>query len=196
MPVLYILAGPNGVGKTTYYDTAIEQGFIDTKLPFLNVDIITRFELGGYSEENYAIADAIFRKRIGEYINDAKDFMIESNLARDADYDWVQNMIKKGYDVILYFLCTNDIEVNINRVLKRVKEGGHDVPANIIENRYNLALLYLRSKMHLFKKCFLIDNTAEVPITMAIVTAGVIETKSPDCYKWVNNVLYILDRKK
>ncbi len=53
MPILYILAGPNGAGKTTFYFTAVEQGFIDKNLPFINTDLITKDELGGYIEGNF-----------------------------------------------------------------------------------------------------------------------------------------------
>lgn len=51
MPALYILAGANGTGKTTYYLTASQQNFISSGLPFLNVDLIAKDELGGYSAE-------------------------------------------------------------------------------------------------------------------------------------------------
>ena len=65
MPSLYILAGANGSGKTTWYTTDIEEDFISTELVFINVDIIVRKELlGGYSEENYAKAADIARERI------------------------------------------------------------------------------------------------------------------------------------
>lgn len=39
MPTLCILAGPNGTGKTTYYQTAIQKNFISPGLPFLNIDL-------------------------------------------------------------------------------------------------------------------------------------------------------------
>ncbi len=65
MPSLYILAGANGTGKTTWYSTAIEENFISSDLTFINVDIIVRKELtGGYSEENYSKAASIARERI------------------------------------------------------------------------------------------------------------------------------------
>ncbi|MCW3106067.1 MAG: hypothetical protein JWQ09_573 [Segetibacter sp.] len=136
MPILYILAGPNGAGKTTWYTTAIEQEFIHSSLPFINVDLITLHDLGGYSEENFAKADAIARERIGNYIHKGESFMIESNLSKASEYEWIQLMIKKGYETVLYFLGTDDLEININRVKKRVKEGGHDIPESIIEHRY------------------------------------------------------------
>jgi predicted ABC-type ATPase len=46
MPTLFILAGPNGAGKTTFYFNAIDNGYIWKGLPFINVDLIARNELG------------------------------------------------------------------------------------------------------------------------------------------------------
>ena len=67
MPILYILAGPNGTGKTTFYSIAVESHFIDENLPFINVDIITQ-TLGGYTEENYIRASEIYRQTVKGYI--------------------------------------------------------------------------------------------------------------------------------
>jgi predicted ABC-type ATPase len=87
MPSLYVLAGANGSGKTTWYYTAISQNFITPTLPFINVDLIVRNELvGGYTEENFASAAIIARERINDCLTKNIDFMIESNLATQADY--------------------------------------------------------------------------------------------------------------
>jgi predicted ABC-type ATPase len=111
MPTLYILAGPNGAGKTTFYFTAINQGFIDKDLPFINTDLITRNELGGYTNENFAKAEEFVRERIAAHISNEENFMIESNLARQSDYDWIKSIKNKGYEVVLYFLCTSSIDI-------------------------------------------------------------------------------------
>jgi predicted ABC-type ATPase len=118
MPAIYILAGPNGTGKTTYYTTAIEEGFIDATLPFINVDLICRDQLGGYSEENTVKAEQIVRERIKSHIERSESFMIESNLAQQADYDWIQRMNAAGYETHLFFLCTSLVDINIQRVEK------------------------------------------------------------------------------
>jgi predicted ABC-type ATPase len=103
MPTLYILAGPNGAGKTTFYFTAVEEGFIDKNLPFINTDLITRNELGDYTEENFARAEAIVRNRIAEYISKQENFLVESNLARQSDYDWLKSIKAKGYSISFIF---------------------------------------------------------------------------------------------
>jgi predicted ABC-type ATPase len=66
MPNLYILGGANGVGKTTRYQTGIEQKYISPDLPFVNVDSIVLKELGGYTPENIALGEQIARDRISK----------------------------------------------------------------------------------------------------------------------------------
>jgi predicted ABC-type ATPase len=39
MATLYVLGGANGVGKTTWYQTGIEQQYITTDLPFIHLKI-------------------------------------------------------------------------------------------------------------------------------------------------------------
>lgn len=193
MPNLFVLAGPNGTGKTTYYFTAVERKLIPESLPFINVDLITR-DLGEYTAGNFARAELIARERISEKLENNLDFMIESNLAVQANYDWLENLIKKGYEIILYFLCTQLIDINIERVEARVIEGGHYVPPNIIEHRYKVGLSYLRGKIHIFKEVYLIDTTYQTTQLMAIIKNGLIEFKEPNSPKWVNDVLFITEK--
>ena len=196
MPTLYILGGPNGAGKTTFYFTAAEQGFIDKDLPFINTDLITRNELGGYSEENFAKAELIVRERIALRISKQENFLIESNLARQSDYDWIKLVKAKGYDIILYFLCTTSIDINIGRVKKRVKEGGHDVPENIVTDRYKMSLLYLRKEIFDFEEVYLIENSAETAEQVAIIKNGKLINKKDNLPDWVGYVLYFIEKLK
>ena len=161
---------------------------------FVNVDIIARNELGGYTEENFVKAAEIARERIAGHLEIKQDFMIESNLAKTADYNWIDNMKKAGYEIILYFLCTRDILVNIERVERRVKEGGHFIPAHIVTDRYNLSLIYLKSRLNLFKEVCLIDNTEQVVEEMAILNNGEILMEIEGSPDWVVNLLFIVKK--
>ena len=196
MPTLYILAGPNGAGKTTYYETAAAEGFINFNLPFINVDLITRSLPGMYTPENFAQADVLAREKIAFHINSMSDFMIESNLATQKDYDWINSMIKKGYEVVLFFLCTSFLEINFNRVKKRVAEGGHDVAEPIVEHRYKMGLTYLKGSLQIFSKAYLIDNSEETALVKAELNKGALVNKDAHAPKWVNDVLYIVERMR
>ena len=120
--------------------------------------------------------------------------MIESNLSKSTEYDWLQAMIRKGYETVLFFLGTDDLDININRVKKRVKEGGHDVAESIIEHRYRMGLSYLKSKILIFKEAYIIDNSQETSKVMAVLNSGKIIQKEAGCPGWVEDVLFLAQR--
>lgn len=193
MPILYILGGPNGAGKTTYYFAALKAKFINQDLPFVNIDLIAK-EAGGYTAENFARADMIYREKVGALLKSRSDFMIESNLAKSSDYDWISNITNHGYEVVLYFLCTDDINVNINRVLRRVKEGGHDIPPEIVIHRYKISLTYLKTKLRIFKEIYFIDNSANEAIELGFMKNDELPELFSDSPKWFSEILSIEKR--
>jgi len=78
-----------------YIKNAYYQGNV-----YLNIDLIVLQELGGYSAENLAKAEQIARENMKVLLRERKDFMIESNLSKSSDYDWISLMRKNGYDTI------------------------------------------------------------------------------------------------
>ena len=190
MPVLYILAGPNGTGKTTFYSIAAASGFIDKNLPFINVDILTQ-NLGGYTEENYIRASEIYRETVKGFMESNADFMIESNLAESRSYEWISLLKRKNYQIILYYLSTDDVLINIGRVQRRVKEGGHDIAEGIIRSRYSQSHSYLKTKLSEFKEVYLIDNSNDASQVQVKLVDGVIVEKAVDLQNWVRNIISI-----
>lgn len=194
MPTLYILGGANGAGKTTYHNYSAETGYISSTLSFINVDIIAKEEFGSYSYENSLKAIEIARMRMSNHIEKKEDFMIESNLAKSEEYVWIEAMMKKGYDVKLHFLSTGDVNVNKDRVKKRISEGGHSVPENIIEHRYQMGMTYLKSKILLFTEAHLIDNYTEKAERVAFLQKGRIIEMKANCPQWAKDILFIAQR--
>ncbi len=193
MPTLYVLGGANGVGKTTWYTIGIEDGYINPSLPFINIDNIQK-ELGGYTPENTLIAEGIARDRMKELISQKVDFLIESNLAKSSDYEWVNRMRGHGYQTSLFFLSTENVEINKERVIQRVSEGGHPVPEPIIEQRYRMGLSYLKKEILSFDSVRLIDTTGSPPKVMAMLRQGKIISREQGAALWVNEVLFLAER--
>jgi predicted ABC-type ATPase len=194
MPVLHVLGGANGAGKTTWYQLGLEQQNISADLPFINLDLIVSQELGEYTPENLAKAEGIARDRMRRLLEDKGDFMIESNLSKSSDYDWIDRMRRNGYDTVLFFLGTKNVEINKIRVRGRVLEGGHDVADPVIEQRYRMGLSYLKSKVLEFTAATLIDVSESEPQKMAELNLGRISFKHPDCLPWVESCLELAER--
>ena len=193
MPILYILGGANGVGKSTWYSTGMKNGYVNPGLPFLNSDNIQK-ELGGFTPENVMLAEEMLKNLLKEVISRKENFMIESNLARMADYEWINRIRKEGYQTSLFFFGTDDVRVNKGRVLQRVKEGGHGVPEPIIEHRYRMGLSYLKREMLLLDDVILIDATGSYLMVEASVVARKIMAKKSMAPHWVDEVLFLVER--
>ncbi len=67
----------------------------------------------------------------------------------------------QGYKVYLYFVSTESPEINIARVASRKAQGGHDVPPELIRNRYYRSLEFLYEACQLAYQVFFFDNSAE-----------------------------------
>jgi predicted ABC-type ATPase len=191
MPTLYILGGANGVGKTTWYQTGIENNSINRELPFVNVDLIAMREPGGYTPENIEKAEQIIREQLKTLIQERKDFILESNLSKSSDYEWIKRMRENGYETSLIFLGTNNVEINKSRVQTRVNEGGHNIPEAIIEQRYQTGLSYLKSEILNFTEAKLVDVSTGPAIEMAHLQQGRIISKELEAPEWVNASLTI-----
>lgn len=66
-----------------------------------------------------------------------------------------------GFDVVLYVVSLDDPQRLLARVSKRVREGGHNVPAERILGRYPRTMANLKTAMRLADLAFVYD-AAEV----------------------------------
>lgn len=120
--------------------------------------------------------------------------MIESNLASQRSYDWISLIKRNGYDVVLFFLSTDDVAINIERVEQRVKEGGHDIPEEIIKGRYLQSHSYLKTKLLEFIEVYLIDNSKDISQIVVQIKDGIIIKKTTEQQGWIKDVISIFER--
>ena len=135
---LYIIAGCNGAGKTTASYTILPE--IWHCKEFVNADEIAR-GLSPLNPESVAMqAGRIMLERIDELLEQGQSFSIETTLATRSYVQLVRRAQALGYTVNLLFFWLNSPEVAIQRVAKRVSEGGHNIPIDVIRRRYQLGL--------------------------------------------------------
>jgi predicted ABC-type ATPase len=151
-------------------------------------------ELGSYTAENLLLGENIAKERMSGHIERMESFMIESNLSKKADYEWIERMQRHGYDTVLYFLGTDNVEINKDRVLNRVAQGGHDVAVPLIEQRHRMGLTYLKSEVLNFTEAYLYDSSDRVPEQMAVLKKGKIIEQANEPELWVKETLFIAER--
>lgn len=120
------------------------------------------------------------------------DFCFESVMSHPSKIDEIKEAKQKGYKTYLYFICIDDIEVNISRVENRVEKGGHSVSIEKISNRYYNTLNNLINMIEIVDKCYLFDNSSDEFKLISKITQGrlSIEVEPDELPNWfVNYVL-------
>ena len=140
-PNLYIIAGPNGAGKTTASYTLLPEML--NCINFVNADEIAR-GLSPFSPGTVDVQAArIMIQRTDELLEEGADFAIETTLATSSYVQLVRRAHDRGYKVHLLFFCLESPEQAVQRVAQRVKEGGHNVPEDVIRRRFRLGIANL-----------------------------------------------------
>jgi len=94
-----------------------------------------------------------------ENLKMGNNFSFETVLSHPDKLAFIKRACKAGYHVYLYFISTDDVRVNIDRVKTRVRNGGHGVPEDKIRARYIRSLSLLYDTVKLCYKSYLFDNS-------------------------------------
>jgi predicted ABC-type ATPase len=98
-----------------------------------------------------------------------------------------------GYRTYLYFIATEDPEINIARVKSRVHLGGHDVPVDKIVSRYARSLDLLLPAIRQSNRAYLFDNSRHggEQLWVAAITEGSdLETKCSPVPLWFRRAVW------
>lgn len=131
---LYIISGCNGAGKTTASVTILPEIFECKE--FVNADEIAK-GLSPFNPESVAIqAGKLMLERINYLLTQNDSFAIETTLSTKSYQNLVLQAHEKGFYVQLLYFWLPSPEFATARVVQRVKEGGHNIPKDVIYRRY------------------------------------------------------------
>lgn len=95
----------------------------------------------------------------GQLIHSKKGFSFETVMSHPSKVSFMQEAGSKGFKTYLYFICTRDVQININRVKNRVQKGGHPVDEDKIEQRFYRSLSLLADAFLAVDRAFVIDSS-------------------------------------
>jgi predicted ABC-type ATPase len=191
-PVLVVIAGPNGSGKTTFY----EEYIAPRGLPFVNADLIAKdMEAGGEGVTDYQAAKLAEARR-GDYVGKRLSFCFETVFSDrvGSKRRFFKEAQKSGYAVLLLFIGLDHVEVSRARVLQRVLAGGHGVPDRKIDERFPRTFDNLRKAIGFVDRVFLFDNSSfDHPYRpVAVCASGNVVQLFPPLPPWAQGALHRL----
>lgn len=141
-PCLVIVGGINGSGKSTFASAPGSEELLLGQSA-LNPDSFTQVALGEFSDLGQRAANLVgverAEKALWKALAKREDAAIETVLSTQKFLDAVDVARAVGYRTRLIFVALPNVELAISRVQARVKQGGHDVPADKIRDRWGRA---------------------------------------------------------
>lgn len=143
MQEIIIIAGPNGAGKTSFANEFLKE--YRKRLTFVNADEIARRLAGGVPASAAVNLQAAreMLKKLGDLSAARQGFAFETTLASLSYAQRIPKWQAAGYAVALIYLRLPNVEAAIDRVARRVAEGGHGIPEGIIRQRFAKSAEYL-----------------------------------------------------
>jgi len=181
-PNLYIIAGPNGAGKTTFARKFLPD-YVKC-LEFVNVDLIAN-GISPFDPEAAALrAGRIMLEQIHSLAKRGADFGFETTLSGKTYVKLLQETKKKGYLVHIFFLWITNVELALERIRLRVRNGGHGIPDATVRRRFSRSLPnFLRVYKPLADSWTIFDNSGDVPRMIAIEESERIKILDADLFK-------------
>lgn len=186
-PQLWLLAGGNGAGNTTFYRQFLEPRAV----LFANADEMARqIDPASPEQHSYRAAQMVEHLR-RQLLRERKSFCFETVFSHPSKIDFLAEAKAAGYEIILVIVHLESPALNQARVAQRVSEGGHAVPPDKVVSRIPRTLENLRKALPLCDQVHVLDNSsASSPFErVAVLKAQVPVFLAEPLPEWVGELL-------
>lgn len=160
MKNVYIIAGPNGSGKTTFANKFLPDYAKCSN--FVNADLIAQ-GLSPFAPRAAAIkAGRLVLKEIHNLADKNVDFAFETTLSGKSYVSFLKRLKKRSYSINIFFLWIPNAELALSRIKDRVASGGHDVAATDVRRRFRRGIYNFFKYYKPLADTWLLFNNADV----------------------------------
>ena len=159
---IVIIAGPNGAGKTTFATEFLP--YEGGHPVFVNADLIAA-GLSPFNPDASAFrAGRLMLEEIDRHAAAGRNFAFETTLAGHTYATRITKWRTFGFTVKLIFLALRTPEEAVARVALRVRQGGHNVPPEVVRRRFKTGMTnFLEVYRHRVDYWQWFDNSGRTP---------------------------------
>jgi predicted ABC-type ATPase len=185
-PLLYVLAGVNGAGKSSVGGHLLRQ----TGLPWFNPDTYAREWMAATGVAQAEANGAAWQeglRRLDAAVAQGRNFAFETTLGGQT----IAARLKAAaasHDIAMWFCGLASPEQHIARVKARVAAGGHDIPEVRIRERFMTARENLIGLMPYLRYLRVYDNSAQVQQDAAVPDPVLLLDMASGRLRWPTDV--------
>lgn len=164
-PVLCVVAGPNGSGKTSTTEKLLVNEWAADSV-YINPDNIAQKQFGDWNSREAVLkaAEEATRMRY-KCLEERKSFVFETVFSTEEKLDFLMKAKDAGFFIRFFYVCTENPEINVLRIAQRYLNGGHEVPISKVISRYYKSLALAARAVSFVDRAYIYDNsrTDELP---------------------------------
>jgi predicted ABC-type ATPase len=160
-PLLIVIAGPNGSGKTTITSEVLKSEWMEDAV-YINPDNVALEEFGDWNSPEAVRKAAMYCEEWRERcLANGESLIFETVMSTPGKLDFIRRAKAAGYFVRVFFVSTNNPAINAARIVGRVMKGGHDVPITKIISRYSKSITNCARISSEVDRMYVYDNSRE-----------------------------------
>lgn len=173
-PRFWIVAGPNGCGKSTAYGHGDVMG-LDGSVWIINPDLLT-VRLKEAERLDLLSANLAAVQRIEAWLDKSievhQTIGVETVLSSPKYRRLVDKAKGHGYEICFVYVYVKSVEIQLDRIRARVAKGGHDVPPDKVASRRKRSFEQMPWFFWKADRAWIFDNSRDKPELMGQRNVG------------------------
>jgi predicted ABC-type ATPase len=154
---LVIVAGPSGAGRSTVADFLMLNRNI---FSYLNADVIGKGMAAASRAGSDISAGRVLLEEIEVSLARNESIAFESTMSGMSWRSLIKRAKERGYDTTICYVAVSGVEISIERVRRRVAEGGHDIPEGTLRRRFERSITnFMEHYRYLCDYWYFFDNS-------------------------------------
>jgi len=193
-PLLIVLAGPNGSGKTSLTKQLLKHEWLQ-ECVYINPDEIAEKEFAGWNNYESIVKAAQKAEHLrNSLLSENRSIVFETVFSSHEKIEFVLRAKQQGYFIRIFFICTDSPVINAERIMSRVVLGGHEVPMSKIISRYSKSIINCAHIASLIDRLYVYDNSRhlEKPTLLFRAVDGKLVKQYLSINDWANPIYHSL----